>query len=65
MAIFTGVASKARAEKILARMAKGNCTGPGKRATWVSEKPFYSCKITSILSLLVMYGSTLTDCLWF
>jgi hypothetical protein len=23
-------------------MAKGNCTGAGKRGTWVSERPFYS-----------------------
>ena len=31
-----------RAAKIVARMAKGNCTGAGKRGTWVSERPFYS-----------------------
>jgi hypothetical protein len=42
MAIFTGVASPERAAKIVARMAKGNCTGAGKRGTWVSERPFYS-----------------------
>ena len=42
MAIFTGVASPERAKKIVARIAKGNCTGKGKRGTWVSERPFYS-----------------------
>mmetsp|Transcript_36000 Transcript_36000/g.62546 ORF Transcript_36000/g.62546 Transcript_36000/m.62546 type:complete len:399 (+) Transcript_36000:1-1197(+) len=41
MAIFTGTASAQRAARIVERVAKGNCTGKGKRATWVSEKPFY------------------------
>lgn len=41
MAIWQGVANKERAEKIVARIAKGNCTGAGKRGTWVSERPFY------------------------
>merc|ERR1711907_22103 len=41
MAIFTGVASKQQSEAIIRRIARGNCTGLGKRATWVSERPYY------------------------
>lgn len=41
MAIWQGVADKQRAQKIVERIAKGNCTGAGARGTWVSERPFY------------------------
>lgn len=48
MAIWLGVANTERAKKIVGRMAKGNCTGAGKRGTWVSERPFYSFDVDKV-----------------
>ena len=48
MAIWQGVADKERAQKIVERIAKGNCTGAGKRGTWVSERPFYEFDVDKV-----------------
>ncbi len=48
MAIWQGVADEERARKIVHRIAKGNCTGAGKRGTWVSERPFYEFDVDKV-----------------
>ena len=48
MAIWQGVADEERAKKIVRRIAQGNCTGAGKRGTWVSERPFYSFDVDKV-----------------
>ena len=49
MAIWQGVADEERARKIVHRIAKGNCTGAGKRGTWVSERPFYEFDVDKVV----------------
>ena len=49
-AVFTGVASPERARRILNRVAQGNCTGAGRRGTWLQGRPcVIECALQSVI----------------